>query len=169
MSERFTLFYDTGPDRLYDDYGYQVDIIDGTKYVDQLVDRCIIANGCFDILHPGHLSLLAQLDALAYKMKLRPVVALNSDMSIARLKGPHRPIVPQESRAALLNSLKWPFTVIVFEEDTPQGLMDLLRPPVVLKGSEYPAESVIRWKDSRVIGVDMLPRWSTSRILGDTR
>jgi D-beta-D-heptose 7-phosphate kinase/D-beta-D-heptose 1-phosphate adenosyltransferase len=60
-------------------------------------------------------------------------------------------------------------TVVVFDEDTPQRLMDLLKPAVVLKGSEYQKESVVRWKDSEVITVPMLDDWSTSGILGDTR
>lgn len=128
-----------------------------------------MANGCFDILHPGHLSLLATLDTVAYQMKLRPIVAMNSDASVRRLKGDRRPIVPQESRAALINSLKWPLTVVVFDEDTPQLLMDTLQPSAVLKGAEYPVESVIRWQGSQVITVDMVPRWSTSGIVGDTR
>lgn len=137
--------------------------------LEQLQDRCIVANGCFDIIHPGHLSLLATLDTAAYRMKLRPIVAMNSDVSVSRLKGPRRPIVPQESRAALLNNLKWPLTVVIFDDETPQRLMDTLRPKAVIKGAEYPAESVIRWKDSEVISVEMVPRWSTSGIVGDTR
>lgn len=131
--------------------------------------RCIVANGCFDVLHPGHLSLLASLDTLAYQMKLRPIVAMNSDRSVTRLKGPGRPVVPQESRSLLINSLKWPLTVVLFDEETPQRLMDTLQPVAVLKGSEYDTETVIRWRDSQVVTVDMVPGWSTSRIVGDTR
>lgn len=131
--------------------------------------RLAVANGCFDILHPGHLSLLANLDTIAYQRKLRPIVAINSDASIRRIKGDRRPIVPQESRSALINSLKWPLTVIIFEEDTPERLMDILRPAVVVKGAEYPTESVVRWKDSEVVTVEMVSRWSTTAIVGDTR
>ncbi len=133
------------------------------------IGKCIVANGCFDILHPGHMSLLASLDTIAYQKGLRPVIAINSDTSVARLKGSNRPIVPQESRATLLSNLKWPFTVVIFDEDTPQRLMDLLRPAFVIKGDEYTASSVIRWKDSEVLTVGMVPRWSTTKIVGDTR
>ena len=152
-----------------------------TVHLDQLCDqspppdlfkcigRCAIANGCFDILHPGHLSLLATLDTEAYRRGLRPIVAINSDISIRRMKGPKRPIVPQESRSLLLNSLKWPFTVVIFEEETPQRLMDLLQPKFVLKGAEYPIGDVVRWEGSEVVTVDMVPRWSTTKIVGDTR
>jgi D-beta-D-heptose 7-phosphate kinase/D-beta-D-heptose 1-phosphate adenosyltransferase len=134
------------------------------------VGRTIVANGCFDgMLHPGHLSLFSWLDTHAYRLRLRPVVAINSDKSVGLLKGPGRPVWPQEVRAFLINHLKWPLTVIVFDEETPQRLMDLLRPAAVLKGDQYAKESVVRWKDSEVITVPMKDQWSTSRILGDTR
>ncbi len=161
MSERITLHLD------------DLDLGRNTAEWDGLlghIGRIAVANGCFDILHPGHLSLLATLDTVAYRRRLRPVVALNSDASVRRLKGDRRPIVPQESRATLLNNLRWPLTVIIFEDDTPQRLMDLLRPPVVLNGAEYPADAVVRWESSEVVSVDMVPRWSSSGIVaGNTR
>lgn len=128
-----------------------------------------VANGCFDGMHPGHLSLFAHLDTIAYRKRLRPIVAINSDQSVRRLKGPPRPVWSQEVRSAVINCLKWPLTVVIFDEDTPQRLMDLLRPAVVVKGAEYAPGSVVRWKDSEVFAVPMLEDWSTSRILGDTR
>lgn len=142
---------------------------------DRWVGNCIVANGCFDGIHPGHLSLFAHLDTLAYGERLRPLVAINSDASVRRLKGPTRPVWSQDHRAKLINHLKWPLTVVIFDEDTPQRLMDLLRPSMVLKGSEYTAESVVRWngnqhsQGSTVVTVPMLGDWSTTRILGDTR
>lgn len=136
---------------------------------DRLVGSCMIANGCFDGLHPGHLSLFAYLDNLSYRERLQPLVAINSDDSVRRLKGSGRPVWSQDQRAKLINYLKWPFTVIIFDEDTPQRLMDILKPPMVLKGSEYAEESVVRWRDSVVVTVPMLGDWSTSKILGDTR
>ena len=131
--------------------------------------NCIVANGCFDVLHPGHLTLLAHLDTIAYLKRLRPIVAMNSDSSVKDLKGEGRPIVPALARAALLTSLKWPFTVVIFDEPTPQRLMDLLRPEIVLKGSEYDPASVVKWDGSEVITVGMVDGWSTTRILGDIR
>ncbi len=133
------------------------------------IGRTIVANGCFDMIHPGHLSLFGWLDTIAYKEGLRPIIAINSDESVRRLKGPTRPRWPVEARAAFLSHLKWPFTVIVFNEDTPQRLMDTLKPAMVVKGSEYTKESVVKWKDSEVVTVPMLDGWSTSRMLGDTR
>lgn len=145
------------------------DLIEGPGIISIPVGRSIVANGCFDMIHPGHLSLFGWLDTIAYKEGLRPIVAINSDASIRRLKGPERPKWPQHARATFLTHLKWPFTVIIFDEDTPQRLMDLLEPAMVLKGGQYPKESVVRWKDSEVATVPMLDGWSTSRMLGDTR
>lgn len=131
--------------------------------------RCAVANGCFDGLHPGHLEILAALDTIAYTRGFRPIVAINSDLSVRRLKGPSRPLIPQRARSLLINYLKWPFTVVIFDEDSPQRLMDYLMPAVVVKGSEYTAESVVKWSGSEVVSVDMLPGWSTTSIIGDTR
>lgn len=132
--------------------------------------RCAIANGCFDVwLHPGHLAVLATLDTEAYKRRLRPIVAINSDDSVRSLKGPQRPHVPEHARATLINNLKWPLTVVIFDEATPQRMMDIFRPQIVIKGGEYDPETVVRWKDSEVVSVPMLDGWSSSKILGDTR
>jgi D-beta-D-heptose 7-phosphate kinase/D-beta-D-heptose 1-phosphate adenosyltransferase len=136
------------------------------RHLEALAGRCVVANGCFDILHPGHLELLKGLSTVSFQMGLRPVVGLNSDSSVRALKGTGRPVVPQEARAALLNSLQWPLTVVIFDEETPQLLMDTLRPAVVVKGSEYTPDSVVRWSGSQVVTVDMVPKWSTSRIVG---
>ncbi len=136
------------------------------SYLERLEGKCVVANGCFDIIHPGHLTVLSALARIAQQMGLRPVVALNSDLSVRALKGPSRPIVPQDARSALINSLEWPLTVVLFDEETPQLLMDVLRPAVVVKGAEYPTDSVIRWSGSQVVTVDMVPKWSTSRIVG---
>lgn len=140
---------------------------------DHLVGNCVVANGCFDILHRGHLDLLRELDYEAHlRGRLRAIVAINSDESVRRLKGDRRPNVPQESRSYLLTHLQWPFTVVIFEEDTPQRLMDLLKPRAVVKGSEYPPDSVIRWmgneysKGSEVVSVGMVPRYSTTILMG---
>lgn len=162
MSERFTVHLDELAESLDSKVEFEMPY-------DRWVGACMVANGCFDGLHPGHLSLFAYLDAYAYRQRLRPLVAINSDASIRRLKGSGRPTWPQAVRATLINNLKWPLTVVIFDEDTPQRLMDLLKPRVVLKGSDYPKESVVRWKDSEVVSVPILDGWSTSKILGDTR
>ncbi len=139
------------------------------QFLSDVQGRCVVANGCFDVLHLGHLHLLSTLDTVAYQMKLRPIVAMNSDESVRLIKGDYRPVVPHTSRAQLVTCLKWPLSVVLFDEKTPQRLMDLLRPLVVVKGSEYSKESVIRWEGSQVVTVDMVSGWSTSRMLGYAR
>lgn len=131
--------------------------------------RCAVTNGCFDILHPGHLYVLANLDTEAYRRGLRPIVALNSDVSVRSLKGSERPHVPQDARAMLINYLKWPFTVVLFDEETPQRLMDFLRPQLVIKGGDYDSKTVVKWEYSDVLIVPTRQGWSTTKILGDTR
>lgn len=133
------------------------------------IGNTIVANGCFDGCHPGHLSLFAQLDRIAYEKRLRPIVALNSDRSVRELKGPGRPFMPQNVRATLINNLKWPLTVVIFDEETPKRLMGILKPRYVLKGGQYDPDTVVRWNGSEVITVPMVDDWSTSKILGDTR
>lgn len=131
--------------------------------------RCAVANGCFDGCHPGHLEILAALDAEAYKRGLRPIVAVNSDASIRMLKGSDRPVMPEIARATLINNLRWPLTVVIFDEMTPHRLMEFLQPVIVIKGGEYDPKSVVRWKDSEVITVPMKDSWSTTNILRNTR
>lgn len=131
------------------------------------IGTCAVANGCFDVLHLGHLRLLEKFHHAARCRGLRPIIALNSDDSIRRLKGAGRPIVPERCRGELLTSLLWPFTVVIFDEDTPQRLMDVLRPRLVVKGAEYDPTHVIRWSGSEVLTVEMSPGWSTSGILGE--
>jgi rfaE bifunctional protein nucleotidyltransferase chain/domain len=158
MTERITLHLD------------EVDSDGDHGVLGRFRGRCAVANGCFDVwLHPGHLAVLATLDTEAYKRGLRPIVALNSDASVRFLKGFMRPHVPDRARAALINNLKWPLTVVIFDEETPQRLMDILRPQIVVKGREYDPKNVVRWKDSEVVGVTMVDGWSSSKILGDTR
>lgn len=104
-------------------------------------------NGCFDILHPGHISLLQQAKARADKL----VVGLNTDASIKRLKGEARPILPAWERAAMLTALDCVDIVVTFGEDTPYKLIETLRPDVLVKGSDYqPAD---------VVGADLVTSW----------
>jgi D-beta-D-heptose 7-phosphate kinase / D-beta-D-heptose 1-phosphate adenosyltransferase len=96
-------------------------------------------NGCFDLLHPGHVALLAQARAACDRL----VVGLNSDASIARLKGANRPVQPEAARAAVLASLESVDLVVVFAEDTPQALIEAIRPDVLVKGADYRVEEVV--------------------------
>jgi len=96
-------------------------------------------NGCFDLLHPGHVSLLAQAKAACDKL----VVGLNSDSSVKRLKGDSRPIQNEASRSAVLASLGSVDAVVLFSDDTPLGLIEALKPDVLVKGADYTVETVV--------------------------
>ena len=100
-------------------------------------------NGCFDILHPGHLFSLAQSAKEADYL----LVGLNSDASVKKLKGPARPIHSESSRATILANLVLVDVVVVFEEDTPLQLIQTLLPDVLVKGGDYTIETIVGAKE----------------------
>lgn len=102
-------------------------------------DRIVFTNGCFDLLHEGHVQLIAN----AADCGNRLVLGLNSDASVRRLKGLKRPLNDQESRAKVLASLLFIDAVIVFEEDTPLELIKSLEPDVLVKGGDYQLEDIV--------------------------
>lgn len=101
--------------------------------------RVVFTNGCFDILHAGHVSYLEKAKALGDKL----IVAINSDESIKRLKGPSRPISPLMSRLKVLATLSPIDWVVVFEEDTPEALLSLIKPDVLVKGGDYTEDGIV--------------------------
>ncbi|HTF54769.1 MAG TPA: D-glycero-beta-D-manno-heptose 1-phosphate adenylyltransferase [Pseudonocardia sp.] len=128
--------------------------------------RIVFTNGCFDVLHRGHVAYLEQARQLGDVL----VVALNSDASVARLKGPDRPVNPAVDRASVLSALRCVDHVVVFEEDTPIGLLELVRPEVYAKGGDYtpqmlPETPVVRWLGGEVRVLDYLSEHSTTAIV----
>jgi len=99
----------------------------------------VFTNGCFDLLHPGHISLIRQSAAQGDRL----IVGLNSDASVRRLKGPSRPVQNENSRALLLAALASVDAVVLFDEDTPLDLITALQPDVLVKGSDYTLDSVV--------------------------
>ncbi|MDR2744861.1 MAG: D-glycero-beta-D-manno-heptose-7-phosphate kinase [Desulfovibrio sp.] len=102
-------------------------------------ESVIFTNGCFDLLHPGHVSLIRQCVALGDRL----VVALNSDASVRRLKGASRPVQDEQSRALLIAALRGVDAVILFDGDTPLALIEALRPDVLVKGADYTEQTVV--------------------------
>ena len=100
--------------------------------------RVVLANGCFDLLHVGHVRYLEDARAMGDVL----IVGINGDASVRRLKGPGRPLMPATERAEILASLRAVDHVVVFDADTADGLIGLLRPDVHAKGTDYTAESV---------------------------
>ncbi|MEE2708970.1 MAG: D-glycero-beta-D-manno-heptose 1-phosphate adenylyltransferase [Gemmatimonadota bacterium] len=101
--------------------------------------KVVFTNGCFDLLHPGHIHLLQSARNLGDML----VVAANSDDSIRRSKGSNRPILPEEDRVTMLAALACVDYVVIFEEDTPIPLLQALRPDVLAKGDQYSLEEVV--------------------------
>jgi D-beta-D-heptose 7-phosphate kinase/D-beta-D-heptose 1-phosphate adenosyltransferase len=102
-------------------------------------ERVVFTNGCFDLLHPGHISMLRQSKAAGDRL----IVGLNSDASVSRLKGPTRPIQDQDARALVLSALDCVDMVVVFATDTPLNLIESLRPDVLVKGADYSVDQVV--------------------------
>jgi D-beta-D-heptose 7-phosphate kinase/D-beta-D-heptose 1-phosphate adenosyltransferase len=115
--------------------------------------RVGFTNGCFDLLHPGHVSLLAQARVACDRL----VVGLNADASVARLKGAGRPVQGEAARAAILASLESVDLVVVFTEETPQRLIEALRPDVLVKGADYRLE--------QIVGADLVTGWGGQVVL----
>lgn len=110
-------------------------------------------NGCFDLLHPGHLSLIRQARAACDKL----IVGINSDASVKRLKGESRPIQNESARAAVLASLADIDNVVIFPEDTPLELIEAIRPSVLVKGADYTVD--------KVVGGDLVQSWGGQVLL----
>jgi D-beta-D-heptose 7-phosphate kinase/D-beta-D-heptose 1-phosphate adenosyltransferase len=123
-------------------------------------------NGCFDLLHPGHVSLLDQAKRSADRL----IVGLNADESIRRLKGPDRPIQNEIARATLISSLKFVDAVVIFSEDTPIDLIHALEPDVLVKGADYTLEGVVggdfvRSRGGRVVLAELVEGQSTTSMV----
>ena len=101
--------------------------------------RIVFTNGCFDIIHAGHCHYLARARSLGDLL----VVGLNSDSSVRRIKGPKRPVIPQEQRALVLDSLRPVDYVVIFEEDTPQRLIEAIRPDILVKGGDWELDKIV--------------------------
>ncbi|TAN76336.1 MAG: D-glycero-beta-D-manno-heptose-7-phosphate kinase [Magnetospirillum sp.] len=112
-------------------------------------------NGCFDLLHPGHVAILTQAKAACDRL----VVGLNSDASVQRLKGPTRPVQSEASRATVLSSLASVDMVVIFGEDTPLRVIEALRPDVLVKGADYTID--------KVVGADLVQSWGGKVVLAD--
>jgi D-beta-D-heptose 7-phosphate kinase/D-beta-D-heptose 1-phosphate adenosyltransferase len=104
-----------------------------------LGEKVVFTNGCFDLLHPGHVTYLAQARDLGHHL----VVGLNSDKSVQKLKGTGRPVQNQQSRAMVLAGLASVDAVVVFEQETPFELISLLMPDVLCKGGDYTLAQII--------------------------
>jgi rfaE bifunctional protein nucleotidyltransferase chain/domain len=102
-------------------------------------EKVVFTNGCFDLVHQGHIEVLARTADLGTKL----IIGLNSDSSIQKLKGENRPIIQQKSRAILLASFSFVDAVVLFSEETPINLISTLLPDVLAKGGDYKIETIV--------------------------
>jgi rfaE bifunctional protein nucleotidyltransferase chain/domain len=102
-------------------------------------NKVVFTNGCFDIIHRGHIEVLARTANLGEKL----IIGLNSDQSIQKLKGEDRPIIDEQSRAILLAALSFVDAIVLFSEDTPLKLISTLLPDVLAKGGDYEIETIV--------------------------
>ncbi len=129
-------------------------------------EKIVFSNGCFDILHQGHVVYLAKAAALGTKL----IIGLNTDNSVRRLKGEQRPINQQSERALLLAALGFVDMVILFEEDTPYELIKTVQPDVLVKGADYNPEDIVGYdivtaKGGKVETIVLEEGFSTSGVI----
>jgi rfaE bifunctional protein nucleotidyltransferase chain/domain len=127
--------------------------------------KLVFTNGCFDLLHPGHIDYLCRARDLGDLL----VIGLNTDDSVRRLKGPSRPILDEVSRGLILASLSFVDAVILFDEDTPIELIRTVQPDILVKGGDYKAENVVGYdlvtgQGGQVIILPFVEGFSTTSI-----
>lgn len=129
-------------------------------------EKLVFTNGCFDLLHEGHIDYLAKAADLGTKL----IVGVNSDNSVKRLgKGASRPIQNEQSRAMLLAALHFTSAITVFDEDTPYQLIELVKPNVLVKGADWKVENIVGYdlvkaNGGEVVTIEFLPGFSTTAI-----
>jgi rfaE bifunctional protein nucleotidyltransferase chain/domain len=130
--------------------------------------RVVFTNGCFDLVHPGHIRSLEQARALGDLL----VVGLNSDASVRGLKGPARPVLPEDDRAAILAGLAAVDFVVLFDRPTPRELLARLRPDILVKGADWNIEAIAGREEveaggGRVVSVALEPGFSTTSLVDE--
>jgi D-beta-D-heptose 7-phosphate kinase/D-beta-D-heptose 1-phosphate adenosyltransferase len=128
--------------------------------------RVVFTNGCFDLLHPGHIRSLETARGLGDVL----IVGVNSDESVRRLKGEGRPVIPEQERAEILASLECVDAVVIFDESTPQRVVAALLPDVLVKGGDWPGNQIVGREEveaagGKVVLVEVVPGYSTTEIL----
>jgi len=132
--------------------------------------RVVFTNGCFDLLHPGHIRSLELARALGDML----IVGLNSDTSVRQLKGKGRPVITERERAEILAALESVDAVVIFDDQTPREMITGLLPDVLVKGGDWPGDQIVGREEveaagGRVVSVPVVPGYSTSAILDRIR
>jgi D-glycero-beta-D-manno-heptose 1-phosphate adenylyltransferase len=128
-------------------------------------NKIVFTNGCFDILHLGHIEYLAKAADLGGVL----LIGLNSDVSVKKIKGTHRPINDEHSRAMVLASLSFVDAIVLFDEETPYELIKLIQPDILVKGNDYKVEEIaghdiVLAHGGEIITIELTEGYSTSKI-----
>ena len=128
--------------------------------------KIVFTNGCFDLLHLGHIDYLSKAKDLGDIL----IIGINTDDSVRRLKGATRPITDENSRSVIIASLQFVNAVVLFDEDTPYELIKQVQPDVLVKGSDYKAEDIVGYdivkaKEGEIVTIDYLDGYSTTAII----
>ena len=142
------------------------DLIPQVQAWKQAGKRLVFTNGCFDILHLGHVDYLEKARALGDKL----IIGVNTDASVSRLKGPSRPLQDEMSRARIMASLLFTDAVVLFEEDTPYELIKSVLPDILVKGDDYAAENIVGYdlvmnNGGQVKTIELVKGYSTSNVV----
>lgn len=149
----------------------QLKILNREKLENQLAywrfkdQKIVFTNGCFDLLHLGHIDYLSKAKDLGDVL----IIGVNTDDSVRRLKGESRPITDENSRSTIIASLQFVNAVVLFDEDTPYELIKQLQPDVLVKGSDYKAEDIVGYdlvkdKGGEIVTIDFLEGYATTTI-----
>lgn len=128
--------------------------------------KIVFTNGCFDIIHRGHIEYLSKAADLGNIL----IVGLNSDSSVRKIKGESRPVQDEEARKIILASLHFVDAVIVFDEETPYSLINLIKPDIIVKGSDYAPEEIVGYTlvkeyGGKVVTIELTEGYSTTNII----
>ena len=132
--------------------------------------RVVFTNGCFDLLHPGHIDSLEKARALGDML----IVGLNSDASVRQLKGAGRPVLPERERAEILAALEWVAAVVIFDALTPREVIARLLPDILVKGGDWASDQIVGREEveaagGRVVSIPVVAGYSTTEILRKIR
>ncbi|MCK9421158.1 MAG: D-glycero-beta-D-manno-heptose 1-phosphate adenylyltransferase [Bacteroidales bacterium] len=128
--------------------------------------KIVFTNGCFDVLHQGHIEYLSKARDLGHIL----IVGLNTNESVHRLKGPHRPVNNENARAIMLAALSFVDAVILFGEDTPRELIRLIQPDILVKGKDYEGKEIVgadivKSRGGQVVMIELVKGFSTTHTL----
>ena len=132
--------------------------------------KLVFTNGCFDLLHPGHVQYLSDAKALGDKL----IIGVNSDLSVQNLKGPNRPINSLKDRLIMLNHLSSTDLLVSFNEDTPINLIKFIKPDILVKGGDYTFDSIVgakftKERGGQVIVLPFLKGYSSTKIINQIK